>query len=244
LHNSPIFFAYKKNRCANCGSSVKEAIDRFGNASALFDLNHVNPKTKSPNYKNLIKRKKLSVEQLDEVDRCALMCVTCHRALHAQNLTIGVEVVIDFGDGVKFKKILDACQVLTDQREEKVTFFTDELNKILFFKLYLGSNMQGYTTVHDLEQDNLLVHLILKTKETGTFSLTTMQDQPILDVVKLDDARFKMDFNPHFPLIKFDLPITKDFGIHIRNGTLITDQGVRTGGISGSAVVFYEGLVS
>lgn len=243
MHNSHIFLAYKNNRCASCGASVQDAIDRFGKASALFDLNHINRESKAPNYKNLIRRKKLSAEQLDEVDKCALMCVTCHRSLHSQDMTVGVEVIIDFGDGIKFKTILEACQVLTDRGEEKVTFFTDEMHKLLFCKVYLGSKMQGYTTVHDLEQENFLLRLILKTKETQTFRLTTMEDQPLMDVVKLDDVRFKLDFNPHFPLIKFDLPLTKDFVIHLRNGALVTDRGVRMGGISGSAVVFYEGLI-
>jgi hypothetical protein len=241
MHNSRIFFDYKGNCCANCGKSIQDAIERWGIACG-FDLNHVNPETKATSYKNLMRRKKLSTEQLDEVDKCALVCKDCHTALHGQNLTVGLEIVLYFGDGVIFKRVLNACQVLNDKKQNRLMLFTDELSKIMFCKIFLDSKMVGYTTIYELGQNDLLVHLMMKTRECGNFALTTMEDQAILEVAKLDDTRFRLEYNPHFPLFKFDLQLTKDFGFHIRNGAMVTDQGVRIGGFSCSLVKLYEGL--
>jgi hypothetical protein len=76
-------YKYKGNKCANCGLSVEEMLARFGTFNRMFQFNHVDPKQKDPRYDNLIQRQ-LSGEQLDEVDKCVLLCNECHGILHAQ----------------------------------------------------------------------------------------------------------------------------------------------------------------
>src|ERR1700732_1123959 len=88
--------AYKGNRCAYCGVSVEESFKRYGTFYRMYEVNHVDPDKKDPDYDNLIRRNG-SVEQLDELDKCVLLCKLCHGILHAQNIvttmTIRVEVL-------------------------------------------------------------------------------------------------------------------------------------------------------
>ena len=57
--------------------SVVEIIQRFGKFRRYFQNHHVDPAKKDPNYNNLIRRH-ISTEQLDELDKCVLLCSNCH----------------------------------------------------------------------------------------------------------------------------------------------------------------------
>ena len=85
---------YKGYHCASCGVSVAEIVARYGTFNRLTQFHHIDPKTKSKNYSNLIRRK-ISSEQLDELDKCVLLCDRCHNVIHAQEkkgmLAIGPE---------------------------------------------------------------------------------------------------------------------------------------------------------
>jgi predicted HNH restriction endonuclease len=84
-------YAYKGDRCSHCGMSVQDMIEQFGSFARLFELNHVDPTKKDPNYENLIRRD-ISTEQLDEVDKCVLLCRNCHGIVHQQNINAKVIV--------------------------------------------------------------------------------------------------------------------------------------------------------
>lgn len=86
---------YKGYRCASCGISAAEIVARFGTFKRLTQFHHIDPSTKAKDYSNLIRRK-ISTEQLDELDKCVLLCDRCHNIIHAQEakgtLTITVEI--------------------------------------------------------------------------------------------------------------------------------------------------------
>ena len=101
---------YKGYRCASCGISVAEIVERFGTFKRLTQFHHIDPKTKAKDYSNLIRRK-ISSEQLDELDKCVLLCDRCHNVIHAQdargNLTITVEL-----DGRKVQQKFDGTKLM------------------------------------------------------------------------------------------------------------------------------------
>src|SRR5262245_61154774 len=86
-------YRYKGDRCVHCGLTVQEMIDRYGTFNRMFQLNHVDPAKKDKEYDNLIRRE-ISTDQLDEVDKCVLLCNECHGVVHAQNITATVKLTV------------------------------------------------------------------------------------------------------------------------------------------------------
>jgi hypothetical protein len=95
MANRSQLYEYKGNKCAHCGLDVVEMMERYGGFERIFELHHVTAETKAENYSNLI-RQRLSSIQLDEVDKCILMCSTCHKIVESvgQNATARITVSI------------------------------------------------------------------------------------------------------------------------------------------------------
>src|SRR5258708_18927649 len=92
-------FKYKGNKCAKCGLSVTAMLERYGTVNRMFQFNHIDPTKKHPDYDNLIRRT-INTEQLDEIDKCVLLCNECHGVVHAQNLTGEISLTVNV-DGHK-----------------------------------------------------------------------------------------------------------------------------------------------
>src|SRR5437764_111174 len=79
-------FPYKGNRCSHCGKTVARLRREYSDIDGYFQFNHTDPKKKAKNYDNIIRRRRISSEVLDEVDKCVLLCVGCHTILHGQGI--------------------------------------------------------------------------------------------------------------------------------------------------------------
>jgi hypothetical protein len=119
----PLLFKYKGDRCAYCGLTVEEMLNRFGVVNKVFQFNHIDPAKKHPNYNNLIQRI-ISIEQLDELDKCVLLCNNCHDVLHAQQGMQSFFVQLVFGDRVIERWFKG--QAIIDMERHAVTFFSDK----------------------------------------------------------------------------------------------------------------------
>jgi hypothetical protein len=86
---------YKGNCCDSCGLSVTEMLDRYGTFERMFEFHHVDPTSKDRQYERMM-RQNLSRRQLDEMDKCVLLCRNCHGRLHAQNIRAQLTLSIDF----------------------------------------------------------------------------------------------------------------------------------------------------
>ncbi len=123
-----LLYRYKGDCCAHCGMSVEEMVSKYGTFRRVFQFNHMDPSKKANNYDNLIQRK-LSSQQLDEVDKCVLLCVQCHGVLHAQNLNVEAVVTLRSG-GFEVKHDLK-FQMIHDLEEQKAMFFSDDLEYLV-----------------------------------------------------------------------------------------------------------------
>lgn len=65
------FVDYKGGKCLLCG---------YNKCIAAFDFHHRNPAEKDPDWNKLKKRKFEEVK--DELDKCDLVCKTCHAEIH------------------------------------------------------------------------------------------------------------------------------------------------------------------
>jgi hypothetical protein len=116
-------YKYKGDRCAYCGLTVDEMMARYGTFHRMFQLNHVDPNKKDKHYRNII-RCELSENQLDEVDKCILLCNECHGIVHAQNIAATVKLTVR----IKRRRAVQTLkgQFIIDRVDNTATFFTDE----------------------------------------------------------------------------------------------------------------------
>lgn len=94
-----VLLKYKGNRCASCGLSVQEMLTRHGTFERMFEFHHIEPTAKDRHYKRLMAQR-LSRRQLDEMDKCVLLCRNCHGTIHAQNIRAQLTLSIDFRDRI------------------------------------------------------------------------------------------------------------------------------------------------
>lgn len=117
-----LLLRYKGFCCAHCGQSVADSLERFGTFHRLYHFNHIDPVKKHPDYDNLIRRN-ISTEQLDELDKCVLLCAYCHGAVHAQNINTSVVITVTV-EGQSASQTVSG-QVIYDKVDRKLSFFTD-----------------------------------------------------------------------------------------------------------------------
>src|SRR5262245_45230982 len=137
MANRRQLYEYKGDECARCHLTVQEMVDRFGTVDRMFEFNHVDPAGKHPGYANLIRRS-LSSEQLDEVDKCVLLCRQCHGILHAQGITGRVQFTVKIG--VRKASQTLRGQLIIDRRDRRVTFLTSERILVIPYLLQIGES--------------------------------------------------------------------------------------------------------
>ncbi len=138
--NKEQLFRYKGNKCACCGISTIEMVNRYGTFNRMLEFNHINPDDKDPEYKNIIRRV-LSTKQLDEVDKCVLLCRKCHGILHAQNINAELEFTSKV-DGQKATQRFKG-QVIVDLKENHFTSLTNERILLIPYHVKIGSRRNG-----------------------------------------------------------------------------------------------------
>lgn len=114
---------YKGNQCTSCGLSVQEMLDRHGTFERMFEFHHVEPTSKDWQYQRLMAQR-LSRRQLDEMDKCVLLCRNCHGIVHAQNIRAQLTLSIDFRNRIVSQSV--SGWVKADRMSRTFLFVTNE----------------------------------------------------------------------------------------------------------------------
>jgi len=165
---------YLGGKCKNCKADVQEIVERYGDVQRMFHFHHIMPDEKADNYSNLIERK-ISAEQIDEIDKCILLCGNCHNILHAQAhdgaVTFSVEI-----DGRKATQTLRGS-FIADRKENTIQFLTNEKLYLSPYLLKIG-NQEGLKFVYGSElYDGIMIECLENIEEIGEFSLLRYSDQ-------------------------------------------------------------------
>lgn len=123
MADKPQLYKYKGNKCTSCGMSVQEMMEKYGTFHRMFEFHHIDPEKKSKNYKNLI-RQKMSTEQLEEIDKCVLLCRQCHGIIHAQNIKATLNLNLEYGGRIVSQEFNG--QIIYDTVENQMRFFSEE----------------------------------------------------------------------------------------------------------------------
>jgi hypothetical protein len=188
-------------------------------------LHHIDPAKKSPEYDNLIRRK-LSAEQLDEVDKCALLCGNCHDILHSQNITIDVEVTLN-AEGIEPIRHVLPCSIIYDYAKNEGTLFSDDLKFLDLYRVRIGS--EPPTIMSGLQLRAILNQLLDRTRTDGELLITTLNGATAHRATRLSDTDVECEWNLDFPFITSQLSFKSATGdimnMFLRPGNIITETG-------------------
>ena len=213
---------YKGGRCVICGQTVKATERRFFTSKGAFEFNHIDPGQKHPDYSNLIRRV-VSATQLDELDKCNLLCRGCHGAWTNQRLTGSLSITQTLPDGrTVTKDFLRHGLIEMKRGKPKLHLFADHAANVDVFEYKLGAGKAVVRVGYELEGD--IPGLLLATRSEGTLGIWDTKGQ-VFKADRLDDSKLAVEFCVRFPIMKMEGKPDKpgDPHVWVRNGIMIID---------------------
>ena len=122
----------------------------------------------NPEYKNIIRRV-LSTKQLDEVDKCVLLCRKCHGILHAQNINAEL-VITSIVDDQKATQRFKG-QMIVDLKENNFAFLTNERMLLIPYHVEIGSTKPRTLFGVQLEKEELLISFLKDIEKFKTIKI-------------------------------------------------------------------------
>jgi hypothetical protein len=138
---------YKGNRCASCGLSVQEMLERHGTFERMFEFHHIDPTNKDRQYRRLMAQR-LSRRQIDEMDKCVLLCRHCHGVIHAQNIRAQLTLSIDFRSRVVSQSV--SGWVKLDRVSKTLGFITNEPYRLHPCRVEMLDGTELFLTVGEI----------------------------------------------------------------------------------------------
>jgi hypothetical protein len=221
---------YMGGRCAICHRSLAAVERRFLTSKGAFEFNHVDPARKSPIYEKLIRRV-ISAAQLDELDKCNLLCRLCHGIWTNQRLRGNLRITVALPNGRIVKKLIRHHGLIEFVKPQpKIHLFPDEPCHLDVYMHSLGGSRRVYRLGFELEKD--LVKLLLATRRERTLHIWDRKGL-VFVAKRLDDSRLKIAFSVRFSILKFEgKPDSRESPhVWVRNGkAIIEGRGVRKKG--------------
>lgn len=225
MANKQQLYKYKGNRCSGCGMSVEEMVERYGTFKRMFAFHHIDPKTKSKNYNNLMKRT-LSVQQINELDKCALVCSHCHDVIHAQEMTGSMSISVqlenrtvtqDFKGWFKFDKL-----------DYQLTFISNERIKLQVCKIQINNSSERLLCVSEIENKENLHQWLKDIKELKNITIRSATSNKLLmSIHHVENKIIKVSQAMGFPVTAIDFKVEEGDAsfIWFRNGIGLTKEG-------------------
>ena len=221
MANRSQIYKYKGDRCGVCGKSVKEVLERYGTINRMFELNHIDPSKKHPKYDNVIRRV-INSEQLDEIDKCVLLCRDCHGIQQAQNingeLSLKVQVARRTCDQ-RFKG-----QIIMDFKDKTATFLTDEPVMVIPYMVQIGARKPILRFGKELS-DSLLLSYMRDIFKIRNLTVRSLQGETLLQMTPGDGCTAKIMQRVEFPVMRLELGDSGATSLWVRNGMALTPDG-------------------
>jgi hypothetical protein len=237
---------YKGGRCEVCGRSVKAVERRFMTSKGTFDFNHIDPKQKSPSYKALMKRV-LSKEQLDELDKCNLLCRICHGVWTNQQLSGDVTVTLQLPDGrTVLRKFPFHGMMEINNGKPRFYAFSDMPTYLTTYQYQIGNDEIRFLIGFELQGE--LDNLILATRQGDVLKICDAKGIVFM-AERVDAEHVGIMYLVRFPFFAAEFREDQRNGRRVwaRNGKVITEgEGVQKGGTIRGTIgyTFFEEMVS
>lgn len=156
MTNREQLLKYRGNKCSGCGLSVPEMVSRYGTFNRMIEFHHVDPKTKSNNYDNLIRRK-ISTEQIEEAEKCILLCSQCHGILHAQCITGKMELNMEF-EGRSVTQRLEG-HIIYDAIDNTLKFLTNQRMMLQVYRIRVSGKDEEILSGVEIAEDRYFTRI-------------------------------------------------------------------------------------
>lgn len=225
MANRAQLYRYRGNHCAHCGMPVEEMVSRYGTFDRMFELHHVEPQAKHPQYSALMQRT-ISAEQIEEVDKCVLLCRECHGIVHAQDIEGSIVIQREIGDRVVSQELKGWFVV--DGVDRTMTFLSNERSLIQPCLVTLGRTEPEEHLVLELMQDDRLINWLRDIETLQRIEVVSLPDGELLLEINYKEGRqaaVKMALG--LPLFAMDLDVSEGDSSYLwlRNGMLLTKEG-------------------
>lgn len=237
-----VLLKYKGNRCRACGVGVAELVERYGTFKRLFEFNHADPSQKHPNYYNLIRRRVISTEQLDELDKCVLLCDRCHDILHGQNAHGTLELVVRRGNRTASQRF--NCQLIIDYNARTMRLLSADRILLVPYRVKVGSRRPKLMFGTELYASDTLGRLLNDLHNTRRLTIETWDSRRRLVTAEhAGPTEYRITASIAFHLLSFDLFADKPSTplLWVRNGLALTKDGDITSNATVTCTARYEG---
>ncbi len=238
MANRRQLYAYKGDCCAACGLGVQAMVEQWGTFHRLFELNHIDPKKKHPQYANLIRRS-ISTEQLEEIDKCVLLCRQCHGIVHAQNVNAELIVRLTFRNRLAEQRLRG--QLILDKKSRRGKFLTNEQLLLQPYRVKLGSQRSQLLFGIELHRGRL-IDLMANIRQHKRVRISAWNGPEQMSIEHRGENRIAVRQDIRFPITSCELSKEAADGrfIWVRNGIALTRDGevIRTGELN------YEGTIA
>jgi hypothetical protein len=225
MANRAQLYKYKGNRCSACGMEVAEMVNRYGTFKRIFAFHHIDPDTKDKNYNQLMK-KSLSSEQIEEIDKCALLCNHCHDIIHAQEITGSISITVEF-DNRKVSQNLKGW-FIHDKIENKLTFVTNQRLLLQVCRVQFNNQAEKHLCVIEIEkEENLLTWLKNIKKHKKILIRSAVTNEILMRIEHIKKKTIKVRQKVGFPITAIDLKVDEGDASYLwfRNGMGLTKEG-------------------
>lgn len=225
MANRAQLYEYRGNQCSHCGKSVEEMVARYGTFNRMFEFHHIDPLEKHPQYSALM-NKTLSAEQIEEVDKCVLLCRECHGIVHAQNIDGHIEITSQIKNRYVTQKLNG--WFVTDGIDKSLKFISNERNLLQPCFVTLGSCVSKEYFVLELMQEKRIFNWLRDLEVHQKIQVVSASnDTLLLDMVYATEKRANVRMRLGFPLfaMNFDVSEGDSSYLWLRNGIVLTKEG-------------------
>lgn len=225
MANRRQLYEYRGDCCAHCRLGVNEMVVKYGTFDRMFEFNHIDPAKKHPEYDNLIRRV-ISSDQLDEVDKCILLCRQCHAVLHAQNITGNLHLTVS-ADGKQATQAMKG-HIIADKNSKRVKFLTNERVLAVPYRLRIGEDKPQFCFGTELEQEGLLVKHFRDLPRIKTLTVMAYKGSHVwMRAEHIKGTEITMEQDIRFPVLTAELCGDSEHAplIWLRNGVALTKDG-------------------
>lgn len=213
---------YKGNKCSACGLSVEEMLERWGTFKRMTEFHHIEEDKKADNYNALIRRK-LSTEQLDELDKCILLCSNCHKLIHAQNIKANLDFKLEFDGNVYTQKVIG--WVIVDFRERKMRIYTDQKYLLHLYQIKIGDEQAKVIAGVEMDSAEFFSSLFKGLRNYKKFEIRNAQNTKVLMRGSyLGSNEIELKQAVEFPFLEYEWDLD---GVKLwaRNGKMLDENG-------------------
>jgi len=225
MANRAQLYKYRGNQCAHCGMHVEEMVARYDTFNRMFEFHHVEPHEKHQEYTKLMERT-ISSDQIEEVDKCVLLCRECHGIVHAQDQKGSLTLHVNVGNREVSQK-LNGWFVI-DHVDKNLKFISNERNLLQSCVVKLGTESEQKYCILELMQDDRMLKWLQDIETHKRIEIRSINRKRImLEVEHENGNRVDVRMILGIPIFAMDFDVSEGSSSYVwlRNGIVLTKEG-------------------